>query len=371
MFSLNRTKVRVAERKVVNALEKGLMSYYGKQAGHVFSSGHFGQRTVAHPLFNWADIINLHWVNAGTLDLRQIARLKKPVVWTMRDMWPFTGGCHYSLDCSKFETGCGNCPILQRSSQSDVTNWASNYKQQLFKKANFHFVGISEWVTQSFRESFAGKKVNARRVHTIDNCIEDHNFFPEEVHAGLRNELKIPPTGKIVLSGAANNNTLYKGGKYLNEILDKLQQLPNTTVVVFGSSKVEKVEGCHYAGYINDDAVLRKYYSVADVFVAASVQEAFGKTIAESMACGTPVVAFDSSGPAAMIEHGFDGFLAGLYDISQFVSLVRKVLELSPADYNTLTAHSLIKAQSSFAKTKAAKDYTALYRTIASGTTAG
>lgn len=359
VYSLNGGAVRTIERKLVNGLEKGLFGYFGKQKGQVFSSGQFGQRITSHSLFEWADIINLHWVTAGMLNLRQIEALEKPVVWTMRDMWPFTGGCHYSMGCMKYTTGCGNCPMLKRAGNNDVSSWGAHHKSKILSKPNFHFVGITEWVTNSFLESYVAKGVKNSQVSTIDNCIEDQSFFPEPVLA-VRTELGLPLNSKIVLSGAVNNNSLYKGGSYLSSILTRIQNRQDVEVVVFGSAE-NKVEGCRYVGYIKDDAVLRKYYSAADVFVAASVQEAFGKTIAESMACGTPVVAFNDSGPATMINHAVDGMLADPHSIQSFVDAINSLLNLKPDVYAGFAKKSIEKVRNKFTKTKAANSYKDLY----------
>jgi len=109
-------------RNIVRAQLDNLPSkFYKKREDRIFSTGFAGVRLTNQPLYGWADIIHLHWINNGFLSLRQIKKIKKPIVWTLRDMWPMTGGCHYSMSCENYQTGCGHCKQLNSKNSLDLS----------------------------------------------------------------------------------------------------------------------------------------------------------------------------------------------------------------------------------------------------------
>jgi len=99
-------------KEIRSKLDYFPIMFYKKRKKIIFSTALFGYDFTNHPLYKWADIINLHWINGGFINLRSISKVRKPIIWTMRDMWPMTGGCHYSLDCRNYEKGCGYCEQL-------------------------------------------------------------------------------------------------------------------------------------------------------------------------------------------------------------------------------------------------------------------
>ncbi|MGI9159333.1 MAG: hypothetical protein ACR2K1_06240 [Saprospiraceae bacterium] len=120
-----------------------------------FSLANFGHDIRKHPLVQGADVLHLHWINQGFLSLqniRQLATLGKPIVWTLHDMWAFTGGCHYSGACDHYQHGCGNCPFLRRPGSQDLSKTILDRKRVLFPK-NIHFVTSSEWLCGVARSS--------------------------------------------------------------------------------------------------------------------------------------------------------------------------------------------------------------------------
>jgi hypothetical protein len=110
------------------------------------------------------DIINLHWVCNGYLQVETLAKLKKPIIWTLHDMWPFTGGCHYVQDCDKYKDSCGACPQLESNRDFDLSRWVWNRKIRALKKVNPIIVTTSQWMADCARQSSLFKNF---RVETI------------------------------------------------------------------------------------------------------------------------------------------------------------------------------------------------------------
>ena len=138
---------RGAIGRVANRIRRKVDRYplllYPKRAPQIFSCGFIGFDFRNIEAFASADVLHLHWVAAGFVNLRHLSTVDKPVVWTMRDMWPFTGGCHQVAgDCKGYLHACGRCPHLASNSDSDLSRLVLNRKRRLMPK-NLTAVGIS------------------------------------------------------------------------------------------------------------------------------------------------------------------------------------------------------------------------------------
>lgn len=253
-----------------------------------------------------ADILHLHFVNLGLLRINSIKSAGVPIVWTFRDMWPFTGGCHYSWKCSKYENACGNCPILSSKKYHDYTYYSSKLKTTLYKDIpHFYPVAISPWLQRCANNSSPFKD---SKVKMIWNGVDLENF-KKLCKSSARNKLNFRQDKPLILLGASNASSVLKGyDKYLEE-LSKLEEISQYQVVRFGifDKHDHPYKWLIDVGFLKDRSMLNLLYSAADVFVAPSPQEAFGKTIVESLASGTPAVVFDESGSSEIIQHGISG----------------------------------------------------------------
>ena len=122
------------------------MLFYKNRKKIIFSTGFVGFNFTKTKEYKEADIIHLHWINGGFVSVKDLSKIDKPIVWTMRDMWPFTGGCHYSLECDKYKIGCGNCPQLNSNKSFDLTKYVLNRKKKYLLKS-MKIVGISHWLS--------------------------------------------------------------------------------------------------------------------------------------------------------------------------------------------------------------------------------
>ncbi len=166
-----------------------------------------------------ADIINLHWV-AGEIDFpgASIALGNKPVVWTLHDMNPFTGGCHYAGDCKNYKTGCGACPQLGSDADNDLSHQVWEQKYKVYKDLNINVVTPSRWLGKCASES---ELFSRFPVHVIPYGFPLDTFRPYP-KAEIRKALNIPDSAKVILFGADSVVNARKGFRYLLEALNRL-----------------------------------------------------------------------------------------------------------------------------------------------------
>lgn len=328
--------------------------YPGRRRG-IFSPGISGVDWSTQDAYRAADIVHLHWVNRGMLSISGLARLDKPCVWTLRDMWPFTGGCHYSLDCRKYQVMCGACPALGSRHEHDLSRWVFQRKKKYYSR-HIGIVGISSWVSDCARSS---ELLRGNDVRTILNCVDTDQFRPmDKIKA--RELLSLPKDRSIMLHGALCLDDHYKGGHLLEEA-KKFLSNEDFYMCSFGRNDGKReVRRDRTFGYIEDDDLLRALYCAADVLVFPSVQEAFGKVAAESLACGTPVVVFDATGPKDIVQHKRTGYTAVPFDPVDLANGVRWLLE----DRQRLVQIGINAAHDAldrFSPAAAAKQYCELY----------
>ncbi|MAL17442.1 MAG: glucosyltransferase [Balneola sp.] len=360
IVTINNSKIdwiKVAIRGKIDNLPTRL---YRNKEKTIFSTGIFGYDFTKHELYQKADIIHLHWINDGFVNMKHLNHVKKPIVWTVRDMWPFTGGCHYSMGCNRYTTGCGQCPQLGSSYENDLSKYVWKRKSKYIPE-NITAVGISPWISEKLNES---KLFNNKAVKSIFNNIDCDEFFPVDRDFSKK-ALKIDTNKKLILVGAQNPGDYYKG---FNKFIDSLKSLDPHKVhlIFFGNLNQNIVEKLNFEyssfGFLNDSISLRLLYSAADVFVAPSLMEAFGKTIAESMACGTPVVAFNATGPKYMIDHKKTGYLAEPYNPTDLAKGIEWIL--NDADNILLAKSARNKALKNYDVSIIASKYIRLYESI-------
>lgn len=327
----------------------------------IFSTGFFGKDFTKTEAYKMADIIHLHWINAGFVNMRHFKKIKKPMVWTMRDMWPMTGGCHYAMECIAYETGCGKCPQLGSKYSFDLSKIVLSRKKKYIPK-DIKLVGISTWLSECASKSSLFHDFDIR---TIPNNVDCHEFYPIPKDTA-RKLLGLPLDKRIILAGAQNMNDFHKG---FNKYIQSLFYLENERkyLLFFGKLDISllKNSGFEYTslGFLNDTISLRLAYSAADVFVAPSLMDAFGKTLAESMACGTPVVCFNATGPKDIVDHKKNGYLAYPFDPQDLARGVKWVLE-DEKRFLELSINAREKVEDYFDIQIVAKQYQSLYQEI-------
>lgn len=307
--------------EVMNTLGRNLFSKGKNFLNLLLSYGEivtdlFGTDLTRHPKVQEADIIMLHWVNSfiSNRSIRKLATLHKPIIWVMHDMWVFTGGCHYDAYCNRYKEGCGNCPYLGQKWKRDITYWNLKNKKKLFESVEISFIAISKWEKECASKSIP---LNGKKITWIANPLNTDIFCPDD-REKLKEKYGIIDK-KVILFGAdkaLENPT--KGFKYLVKALQYLDGNKFLAVCFGKAPEKDKVELKHmdiqYLGMIHNEKKLSELYNIADVFVAPSLQEGFGYTVCEALACGTPVTAFAVGGMLDQIIHKENGYLAELYN---------------------------------------------------------
>ncbi|MEM7657135.1 MAG: glycosyltransferase family 4 protein [Bacteroidota bacterium] len=275
------------------------------------------------------DLLHLHWVTDGFLPLKALEQLNLPTVWTLHDMWPFTGGCHYTGDCERLTKGCGQCPSLASSSLKDASATQHQRKQRIYGKLDhLAIVGISRWMTAQAQAS--GVFSSQTSFHTLPNGLDTSVYKPLP-KAIAKAFFGISPEKKVLAFGAVNSTgNRRKGFHLLKEALGQLPQDLPTELLVFGSDGQGQEPLANfpirYLGHLHDDYSLAMLYSAADVMVVPSIQEAFGQTVIEAMACETPVVGFDATGIRDVIQHQETGYLAQPFDAADLAQGIEQLL---------------------------------------------
>ena len=221
-------------------------------------------------------------------------------------------------------------------------------------------VGISNWISECARRSEVFRGCN---VSTISNAIDTEQFYPVEPQ-WARKILNLPHDKKIVLVGAKDVDDFYKGFDLFVESMRSIGA-DDIHLVVFGKVRCEALStlGVKFTslGFLTDSVSLRLAYSAADVFVAPSKMESFGKTLAEAMACGTPVVCFDSTGPKDIVEHKVTGYKAEPYDSADLARGIQWVLALPEQKNVEVRTQSRDRVERLFDSEVVARQYLNLY----------
>jgi glycosyltransferase involved in cell wall biosynthesis len=277
------------------------------------------------------DLIDLNWVCNGFVAVETLAKFKQPLVWTLQDMWAFTGGCHYTGSCDRYTQACGNCPQLQSHREADLSRSVWQRKARSWKNLNLTVVAPSEWMAKCARASSLFRDV---RVEVIPFGLDTNIFKPIDPRIA-RELLKLPQAKQLVLFGAIDaTGDTRKGFHLLQQALNHLLETgwgDRIELVVFGSAKPDRPLNLgfpvHYLGKLQDDLSLQIAYAAADVMIAPSIEEAFGQTASESLACGTPVVVFANTGLADIVDCHENGYVAKYCDTADLARGIAWVLE--------------------------------------------
>ena len=261
-----------------------------------------------------ADVLHLHWVQNEMLSISDIGRLRKPIVWTLHDMWAFCGAEHIAWD-ERWRTGYhkNNRPIHE--SGFDLNRWTWERKRRRWKNP-MHIVTPSRWLADCVRESAL---MMDWQVSVVPNPIDCELWQPVEQRLA-RKLLSLPEDVPLILFGTSGANSAHhKGFDLLTSALSHLRgTTPSLELVVFGQLAPRNPPDLgfpvHYIGHLYDDLSLRVLYSAADALIIPSRIDNLPNTGLEAMACGTPVIAFNTCGLPDIVDHLLTGYLAKAFD---------------------------------------------------------
>ncbi|MBD3322935.1 glycosyltransferase [candidate division KSB3 bacterium] len=266
------------------------------------------------------DVVHLHWISRF-VDYRSffegMAQRYMPIVWTLHDMNPFTGGCHYDRGCGRFSEGCGLCPQLRSSDPHDLSRKIFLRKQAAFSHIApdmLQLVTPSQWLAEEVRHSALLQRFP---VNVIPNGLDTSVFTPRDRYFA-REVLDLPQDAHVLLFAATLIEDRRKGLSLLLDALADSYDNANFLLVSLGSTRVPLDSGIPYRhlGMIGEDRLLSLAYSAADVFIIPSLQDNLPNTVMESLACGTPVIGFNVGGILDMIRPGETGWLVPPRDVA-------------------------------------------------------
>lgn len=310
------------------------------------------------------DVIHLHnihnhYVHVGRL-FEYIKEHNIPVVWTLHDCWSFTGHCAYFdyVHCDKWKTNCHDCPSLRDYPPTwffDRTDKNYKLKRKTFTGVkNLTLVTPSRWLANLTRESF----LKEYPVETINNGVDTNVFRPTENN--IKERLGI--SNKKMLLAMASVFDRRKGTDYLLQLPQLLNDDEVLVLVGLGENqkKLFSKKRCIGIGRTNSVNELAGFYSAADVFINPTLEDNFPTTNIESLACGTPVVTFNTGGSPESV----DGIVECVVEKGDIQGLLKSVRELTSKGKYFYTANCVEKARKRFNKDIQYMKYVELYKKI-------
>ncbi len=348
-------------------IDKYIINRYKNRSQTLFSPGWLPFSNIISTIEKIdPDIIHFHWIANAFFPIKDFAKINKPVVWSLHDMWAFTGGCHYDEECGRYKDSCGSCPVLKTNKKKDISRRLLKKKKHAFAGIrNLTVVGLSQWMAESAKSSYLFKD---RRVVNIPNAFDTHQLRPINFKTA-RSLLRLPLDKKLIVFGAMNAaSDPRKGFMELSEAIEKLD-VWNAELVIFGASKPANPPyfkyPVHYLGKLKDELTMQLLYSASDVVAVPSIQENLSNVIIESLACGAPVVGFDIGGNSDMIDHKHNGYLAQPFDTQDLANGLQWALE-HPI-YNKVSQNAREKAVKTYDQSVVVPQYVALYEEMLKG----
>ncbi len=365
----------LAERSAANRLTMlwerlsvALHTHFRRNRIYAIDLGHSGGDITELPEFKQADVIHLHWINDGMLSLAAVEKIiasGKPIVWTLHDMWPFTGVCHYAHDCDHYTTHCHDCPQLNSRKHHDMAYKVFDRKRQLLQGTNIQFVACSRWLGNMAGNSCL---LQGKKVVCIPNAININLFRPRNRRMAREN-LGLPVDKRLILFSSHTLSDERKGFHYLREAIMRLTATHPEWKQQLGLVLVGKdIEPTKYhdipldiypLNYISDEKKLVDIYNAVDLFAIPSLQDNLPNTVVEAMACGVPCIGFNVGGIPEMIDHLHNGYVAEYKNVNDLANGIHWLL--TEGEYDILSREAARKAANTYGENSVAMKYISIY----------
>lgn len=251
------------------------------------------------------DVINLHWINGGLISIKEIGRIRKPIVWSMLDMWPFLGAEHYAqeVEARGMIEGFNRGNRPKNDIGIDVCRVSAHHKERYLSE-KITYVAPSRWLAERAEQS---QRLARAEIRVIPAALDIDLYSPMIKHSSVdRTETPFVIGYGGALSGRKGWELFYK---FLNTYN---KELVGSTIIVFGSPISEVFFSPYYeikqAGRVMDEEMLVSLYRQMDVLLFPSTVEAFGLIAQEAQSCGVPVICIRNTGTAEVIQHNKTGY---------------------------------------------------------------
>lgn len=356
------------KRAFFAVLEKILFLFFKTSNSILHSLNWYSKIDVAKINNSDYDIVHLHWINGNMISIRDIAKITKPIVWTLHDSWPCCGAEHHPNvleDDTRYTQGYTRQNKPKSTKLLDICRWVYKRKEKYFAgMKKLQFIAPSQWECSVLKNS---KLFGGNKCTTIHNLIDTNIFKPLNDSDEIKRKIGLSLDKKIIGFGAAydvDNPKSLKGGKYLLEALKKLPQPEEYQFLVFGSANKNFTTNLgittFYMGFVSDPLTVAEFYNVCDVFVCPSIIENLPYTCLESICCGTPVAAFNTGGIPDVIEHQYNGYLAKPFDIDDLANGILYILK----NRTRLSQNGLLKAAKDFDWQTLIKKHIEVYKSL-------
>jgi glycosyltransferase involved in cell wall biosynthesis len=280
---------------------------------------------IRDPWFRDADLVQLHNLHGSYFGFTALPRLtrRRPTVWLLQDQWAMTGHVAYSLDCERWKHGCGSCPYLDEYPRlrRDTTALLWRMKRRVYARSTLTLIVPSRWMLELVEASPLLSGFPAQRIpHGVDTKV--FRPMPKEE---ARARFDLPPARNIVLFAASHLNERRKGLDLLERALALMDEPP--LLVLAGEGDAPPSVESRSLGSIGDDELLAQAYAAADAVAVPTIADALTQTAIESIACGTPCVAFDRGGVTDVVTHMQTGYQARFGDVADLARGLQTVLD--------------------------------------------
>ncbi len=368
-----KTEDRLTPFAIGEAIQKYCINVHRTDLSNtLFSFPYPGYDISGSDLVRTADVINLHWISffLSPVTLKRLFDLGRPVVWTLHDQRPFTGGCHYSAGCVGYCEKCAVCPQLA-DNPFDLPEVFLKDKSELFKDANLTIVTPSRWMADCAMES---RLFKGRRIEVIPNSLDTEFYRPIEKMAAKR-DLGIANGTVVILFCAESGSERRKG---LRELIGALEycQTKSSFQSLIRNHKVKLFCLGHIdhtldslgipvvaPGYMNSDEEIRMAYRASDIFVQPSLEDNFPNAVLEAMGCGIPIVAFKVGGIPEMAADGITGIIVPSGDVRAMGEAILSLV-LDPEKRNIMGSEARKKMVRKFSLARQAGCYDELYQNL-------
>ncbi|STQ87074.1 glycosyltransferase [Helicobacter muridarum] len=310
------------------------------------------------------DIIHLHWIEGGFVNIHSLASITKPIIWSLHDENAYTGGCHYVANgCNENMFKCKLCPLLPKPSRVSYLTFIN--KQETYKKINITINGLSSWIATRAKESLL---LQDKSIINLPNPI-DTNLYKPLNKAFARKALCIDSNKILLAFGAIGGSSIKrKGFAQLKAALEMLNDKNKYELVVFGGQS-QDIDGINVINLdvLHDDATLVLLYNACDIFIQPSLAENLSNAIMESLSCGTPVIAFNIGGNMDMINHKINGYLAKPLDAKDLSNGIEWFANLNLEQKEDISNNARNSILSKFDYKVVAPMYIAVYKEMLGG----